>query len=148
VQCNAVQYNTVQYSTVQCNAVKYSAVQCSTVQYSTVQYSTVQYSTVQYSRVQYSTVQCSAVQCRTSLGNQLWHRFYFVLVKVNFNTGRCETVNSVPDPCIFAPVLQLLRLTEDTLEQLIHDDAEPYGQSLGRVYLKKVQSVLYPVRST
>jgi hypothetical protein len=36
-------------------------------------------------------------------------------------------------------LFQLLRLTEDTLEQLVHDEAEPYGQSVGRVYLKKVE---------
>jgi hypothetical protein len=36
------------------------------------------------------------------------------------------------------PLFQLLRLNEDTLEQLLHDDAEPYGQSVGRIYLAKV----------
>jgi hypothetical protein len=35
-------------------------------------------------------------------------------------------------------LFQLLRLTEDTLEQLLHDEAEPYGQSVGRIYLAKV----------
>lgn len=36
------------------------------------------------------------------------------------------------------PLFQLLRLTEDILEQLLHDDAEQYGQSVGRIYQAKV----------
>jgi hypothetical protein len=36
----------------------------------------------------------------------------------------------------------LLLLTEDTLEQLIHDEAEPYVQSLGRTYLAKVRATV------
>jgi hypothetical protein len=39
-------------------------------------------------------------------------------------------------------LFQLLRLTEDTLEQLIHADAEPCGQFLGRIYLAKVLGAL------
>ncbi|XP_069696401.1 uncharacterized protein PsGEF [Periplaneta americana] len=51
---------------------------------------------------------------------------------------RRDLLNANEHYTLFQNAEELLRLTEDTLEQLIHDEAEPYGQSLGRVYLKKM----------
>ncbi|XP_033610256.1 uncharacterized protein LOC111871707 isoform X3 [Cryptotermes secundus] len=54
---------------------------------------------------------------------------------------RRDLLNASEHYTLFQNAEELLRLTEDTLEQLIHDDAEPYGQSLGRIYLAKMPSM-------